>query len=75
MKIKMNFKILLFIFLVIAMYISTIEGAPKSRGRSRSRGSSTYIYTSSYGGNDFVLGTAWEKCVFVGTVSPCLVRI
>ena len=39
------------------MYISTTEGAPKSRGRSRSRGSSTtYIYTSSYGGNDFVLG-------------------
>ena len=48
------------------MHISTTEGAPKSRGRSRSRGSSTYIYTSSYGGNDFVLGTAWEKCVFCG---------
>ena len=53
----MNFKILIFIILTIAVYISTTEGAPKSRGRSRSRGSSTtYIYTSSYGGNDFVLG-------------------
>ena len=61
----MNFKIVLLIFLAI-LYISTTEGAPKSRGRSRSFGSSTYIYKSSYGGNDFVSGTAWEKWVFCG---------